>query len=141
MLGVGERGYYRCKDEDKYKQFVGLYSEKAIVEHNINNNNHNIYIIFTIKGKYIYTIISGIEGKVMVFCSGLTLETMGFSPLLSAVYLYAFSRVWVSNFRPPSPTPPHEVEYSLGTPHAESTDTRPGTLAENRAPILDGGWV
>ena len=141
MLGVGERGYYRCKDEDKYKQFVGLYSEKAIVEHNINNKNHNIYIIFTIKGKYIDTIISGIEGKVMVFCSGLMLETIGFSPLSSAPPPYAFSRVGVSNFQPPFPTPPHEVEHSLGTPHAESTDTREGIFAENRAPTLDGGWV
>ena len=106
MLGVGERGYYRCKDEDKYKQFVGLYSEKAIVEHNINNKNHNIYIIFTIKGKYIDTIISGIEGKVMVFCSGLTLETMGFSPLLSAATLCLFAGGGVQLSAPIPYTPP-----------------------------------
>ena len=112
-----------------------------MVEHNINHNNHNIYSIFTIKGvNYIYNHFwHRREGNGI--CSGLAIETKGFSPLLSDVYLYAFSRVWVSNFRSPSPTLPHEVEHSLGTPHAESTDARPGTLAENRAPILDGGWV
>ena len=73
-------------------------------------------------------------------CSGLMIEPLVSPPSQSYIALW-FLRARVSNIQSPFPTLPREVEHSLETPQAVSTVPRPGILAENNTPNVEGGWV